>query len=264
MPIYTDLADELYGPERGRVPEGVRVSRRRVGGTAFTRVLIRREGLARPQGRYVTAEVDLTDPAARPGAALQGALAGEIRALLPAEGLILVVGVGNRRVTADALGPRAAGQVLVTRGLAPEGERWLRQVASIAPGVAGRTGVPLEQLVQSLIARLRPAAVLCIDSLAAADPARLGRTVQLSDAGLWAGRPSGGRGLTPQALGVPVLALGIPTMMDAAALAGTPGLVLTPRDLDGVIRRGAALLAAAVNQALQPRLTLDELDYLVS
>ena len=59
-------------------------------------------------------------------------------------------------------------------------------------------------------------------------------------------------------------ALGIPTMMDAAALAGVPGLVLTPRDLDGVIRRGAVLLAGAINQALQPRLTLDELDYLVS
>ena len=179
-------------------------------------------------------------------------------------GPVLVVGVGNRRVTADALGPRVAGQVLVTRGLetvaAPLG---LRTVASIAPGPGGVTGLALAGIVAALVKEMDAAAVLAVDSLACAGPERLGRSVQLADAGL---RPAGdtARSLTRDTVGVPVVALGIPTMMDAGAVCSVPGLVVTPRDLDGLVRRGSNLLARAVNRALQPRLTPAELGRLVS
>ncbi len=267
MAAYTDLADELYGPQQGPLSPGVEVTTGRSGPFHLTQVHITAPGLARPRGRYITLELPQgTQPDDRDEAAAQ-AIAAQLRALLPPQGLVLVVGVGNRRVTADALGPRTAGQVLVTQQLGP---RWthgalaLRPVAAIAPGVAGLTGIPLSRLLAGLVRVVRPAAVLCVDSLRASEPRRLGRTIQLSDAGLCPSQPGSSRHLTQGLLGVPVVALGIPTLMDADALPGCGGLVLTPRELDPLIRRSSSLLALAVNRALQPQLTLPELRWLAN
>ncbi len=263
MAIYTDIAPEIYPPGRGRVPEGVRCTVHQAGACRITRVRIERDGLARPAGSYVTVETPRVAVLDDQDEKLTALLAREVAEMLP-PGPVLVVGVGNRRVTADALGPRVAGQVLVTRGLetvaAPLG---LRTVASIAPGPGGVTGLALAGIVAALVKEMDAAAVLAVDSLACAGPERLGRSVQLADAGL---RPAGdtARSLTRDTVGVPVVALGIPTMMDAGAVCSVPGLVVTPRDLDGLVRRGSHLLARAVNRALQPRLTPAELGRLVS
>ena len=161
--VYTDIADEIYGASKGSVPSGVHLSSARSGGIRLTRVHITRPGLARPAGRYVTLEVPSMAALDDKDQRYIEAIAAELRRLLPPAGLVLVVGVGNRRVTADALGPRTAAQVLVTRGLAPlpSGGLGLREVASISPGVAGATGIPLPQLLHSLVRSLKPAAVLC-------------------------------------------------------------------------------------------------------
>lgn len=264
MAVYTDIAPELYPPGRGRVPEGVRCTVHQAGRCRITRVTIEREGLARPRGRYVTLELPAAAALDDQDPRFCGLLARELAELLP-PGPVLVVGVGNRRVTADALGPRTAGLVLVTRGLeAAAGPLGLRPVASIAPGPGGLTGVPLPGLVGAVAREMGAAAVLAVDSLACAGPQRLGRAIQLSDAGLRPADPAGTRSLTRATVGAPVIALGIPTLMEAGELCAEPGLVLTPRDLDGVVRRGSQLLARALNQALQPRLTPDELGRLVS
>lgn len=187
--------------------------------------------------------------------------------MLPETGSVLVAGVGNRRVTADALGPRAAGGVLVTRGIAPDSrtaELGLREVCCVSPGASGETGIPLVQVLAGLVRAVKPAAVLCIDSLCTSDPARMGRTVQISDTGLSPARPSSGKCLTRAMLGVPVLAVGIPTMMEADDFLGRPGCVITPRQLDTVVKKGAELLALAVNKALQQRLSIAELCYLAN
>ena len=263
MNVYTDVAPEIYPPGRGRTPEGVRCTVHQAGACRITRVTIQRDGLARPRGKYVTVETPHAAMLDEQDEALTALLARELAAMLP-PGPVLVVGVGNRRVTADALGPRVAGQVLVTRGreaaAAPLG---LRTVASIAPGPGGVTGLALAGIVEALVREMNAAAVLAVDSLACAGPDRLGRSVQLSDAGL---RPAGdaARRLTRKTVGAPVVALGIPTLMDAASLCAEPGLVVTPRDLDGLVRRGSSLLGRAVNRALQPRLSADELGRLVS
>ena len=263
MAVYTDIAPEIYPPGRGRVPEGVRCTVHQAGACRITRVRIERDGLARPAGHYVTVETPRTAALDDQDEKLTALLAREVAEMLP-PGPVLVVGVGNRRVTADSLGPRVAGQVLLTRGLetvaAPVG---LRTVACIAPGPGGVTGLALAGIVAALVKEMDAAAVLAVDSLACAGPERLGRSVQLADAGL---RPAGdtARSLTRDTVGVPVVALGIPTMMDAGAVCSVPGLVVTPRDLDGLVRRGSHLLARAVNRALQPRLTPAELGRLVS
>ena len=224
------------------------------------RVEIAREGLEKPRGRYVTLEVPSVSVLDERDAAVIEVCARELRALLPPEGPVLVLGVGNRRITADALGPRTVQRILVTMGAgAAPPVRGLRPVAAVAPGVAAATGLSLQQLAAALVGQLRPAAVVCVDSLCSAEGQRLGRTVQFSDAGLYPAQADHTRHLTRDTLGVPVVAAGIPTLMQAQEGAD---LVVTPRALDSVIAHGAALLAGSVNRALQPRLTVQQLCWL--
>ena len=188
------------------------------------------------------------------------ALRDELRALLPPEGPVLVLGIGNRRVTADALGPRTAQKILVTMG--PQHTlpvKGIRPVAAIAPGVSASTGLTLRQLAGAMVEAVRPAALICVDSLCSAEGARLGRSVQFSDTGLYPAQADHAKHLDAAALGVPVIAAGIPTLMDSDEGAD---LVVTPRALDSVIAHGSALLAGAINRALQPRLSVAQLFWL--
>ena len=120
-------------------------------------------------------------------------------------------------------------------------------------------GLSTEELAAALVGQLRPAAVVCVDSLCSAEGQRLGRTVQFSDSGLYPAQADHTRHLTRDTLGVPVVAAGIPTLMQSQEGAD---LVVTPRALDSVIAHGAALLAGSVNRALQPRLTVQQLCWL--
>ena len=204
--------------------------------------------------------------------------AAELRALLPPEGPVLVLGIGNRRVTADALGPRTAQKILVTMGLQHTlPVKGIRPVAAIAPGVSASTGLTLRQLAGAMVEAVRPAALICVDSLCSAEGARLGRSVQFSDTGLYPAQadhakhldaaalglcpaqPGSSKHLNAARLGLPVIAAGIPTLMDSDEGAD---LVVTPRALDSVIAHGSALLAGAINRALQPRLSVAQLFWL--
>ena len=130
----TDMADELFrGPET-ELPAGVRLATAKRGGVTVTRVEITREGLARPRGRYVTLEMPSVSVLDERDTDVIETGAAELRALLPPEGPVLVLGIGNRRVTADALGPRTAQKILVTMG--PQHTlpvRGIRPVAAVAP-----------------------------------------------------------------------------------------------------------------------------------
>ena len=256
----TDMADELFSGAAQPLPAGVRLATARHGGVTVTRVEVAREGLSRPRGRYVTLEMPSVSVLDERDAAVIEVCARELRALLPPKGPVLVLGVGNRRITADALGPRTVQRILVTMGAgAAPPVRGLRPVAAVAPGVAAATGLSLQQLAAALVGQLRPAAVVCVDSLCSAEGQRLGRTVQFSDSGLYPAQADHTRHLTRDTVGVPVVAAGIPTLMQAQEGAD---LVVTPRALDSVIAHGAALLAGSVNRALQPRLTVQQLCWL--
>ena len=256
----TDMADELFSGAAQPLPAGVRLATARHGGVTVTRVEVAREGLSRPRGRYVTLEMPSVSVLDERDAAVIEVCARELRALLPPKGPVLVLGVGNRRITADALGPRTVQRILVTMGAgAAPPVRGLRPVAAVAPGVAAATGLSLQQLAAALVGQLRPAAVVCVDSLCSAEGQRLGRTVQFSDSGLYPAQADHTRHLTRDTLGVPVVAAGIPTLMQAQEGAD---LVVTPRALDSIIAHGAALLAGSVNRALQPCLTVQQLCWL--
>ena len=272
MSIRTDLAAEAVGG--GPLPGAtVRTGERR--GVPVTEVTLDREAaarLGRAPGRYLTLETAPLGETALLSSAPATVLAEALTSLLPAEGLILVACLGNARVTPDALGPRTAAGILATRHIAgQEGVfRRFRPVAVLTPGVLGQTGIEAAALVQAAVLALSPAAVLVVDALAAESFSRLGRTVQLSGCGLAPGGGVGNRraALDRESLGVPVASLGIPTVMDCRALfeplgreapPEVAGALLTPGDIDLLADRGAALLAHAINRALQPGLTPEEI-----
>lgn len=268
MAIYTDIAAEIWPEGKGTVPAGVSTHTASAAGIRLTRVDVHRTGLRRPKGRYITLDMPEFAQIDERNEAYVWAVASQLRGVLPKEGLVLVAGVGNRAVTADALGPETADRVFVTRSLcadaaaAGQSPVKLRPVAAFAPGVEGSTGLSTAELLRSLVEALHPAAVLAVDSLCTSDVRRLGCSVQISTAGLW---PRTAQPLTAQFLGAPVVALGVPTVMEASQVLHTSRpLVVTPKDIDAIIRRGATLLALAVNKALQPALTVGELTFLTS
>ena len=183
--------------------------------------------IGRPVGRYVT--IDLRPCLARQeeltGRAAQ-CLAGELRALLPplaARDTALVVGMGNEAMTPDAVGAEALTHLLVTRHMVdamPRRFGHLRSVAALRTGVLAQTGVETLELIRGAVSHIRPTVVIAVDALAARSRHRLCATVQLSDAGLTPGSGVGNhrKAVDAAALGVPVIALGVPTVIDGATL----------------------------------------------
>lgn len=137
---------------------------------------------------------------------------------------VLVVGLGNWNSTPDSLGPKTVGQLLVTRHLhqmvPPEARGGLRPLSALAPGVLGLTGIETAEIISGVVHRIHPALVVCIDALAARSTRRLATTIQMADTGIHPGSGVGNKrfGITRETLGVPVLALGVPTVIQAATI----------------------------------------------
>ena len=249
-------------------------------GCPVTRIRVATEDgaslLGRPPGAYVT--VDLRPILSRQEPLLPRAaacLSRELRALLPpGEGTALVVGLGNSAMTPDAVGTAALEHLLVTRHLLqamPRQFAGLRPVASLRPGVLSATGVETLELIRGAAAHIRPAVVIVIDALAARSRHRLCATVQLSDTGLTPGSGVGNhrKAVNARTLRLPVVAVGVPTVIDGAALCGDEdaapsGLFVTPQDIDRRIRDMGALLGTAITLALQPTLTAADVTALLS
>ena len=253
---------------------GVRARETRREGCTVTRVEILdgrgAAALGKPEGCYIS--LDLRELPRDSGGFSRAveALAGELALLLPEEGELLAVGLGNRAMTPDALGPLALEHLLVTRHLraAPPFDGF-RPVAACAAGVLGRTGMESAETVEALVGRLRPAAVLVIDALAARRQKRLCATVQLSDSGIVPGSGVGNHRhpLNRETLGVPVIALGVPTVIDGATLAAdllesageeadeallrrAGAVTVTPRDIDAQVRDLAKVIGYGINRAV--------------
>ena len=286
--FYTDLAMESGRVGQGLDAPGIRVARERLGELERVRVDVLDEEGAREVGKRPGTYTTLYSPAPESGEAwdrLRDTLAEEVRLLGglddDMQGGVLVVGLGNRRATPDAVGPRAVDRILCTRALKAEaGLSGLREVTAVAPGVYGQTGVDVGELVGGLVRTLHPALIIALDALCAREPGRIARTVQLTDAGIQPGSGVGNHraALSREALGVRVVAIGVPTVVyarsivaDALSRAGGDAdacacvdedMIVTPRDIDALVKRASRLLADALNRALQPRLSAEELRWL--
>ncbi|MBE5781036.1 MAG: GPR endopeptidase [Clostridiales bacterium] len=241
----------------------------------------------KPVGRYVTldipelsmGDVDIERTAAE-------AFCGELTAMLGKPGgtdPFLVVGIGNRAVTADSIGPRTAEGIVVTRHLYGELKEFLpdhaNSACAIAPGVLGETGLETGEVVRALVKEIRPRAIIAVDSLAAREPKRIAASIQLANTGIAPG--SGLKNHRPRLdegyLGVPVYAVGVPMVVYAASIAyeasakalkdetvpegvrerlshmlhtACGDLVVTPKDVDFIAKNCAGVLALGINMAI--------------
>lgn len=284
MPIYgrTDLASEAHrlwreqAAETDRLP-GVRAEEETLWGLPVTAVeILDREGeraLGKAAGRYFSLRMPAVVP--RRGEDFEravDALSELIRRCLPdpVPRTSLIAALGNPDVTPDALGPLCAESVLVTRHLQQEPAfRGFRSTALCRTGVLGTTGVESAFQVQTLCQALRPDCVLVVDALAGADPEDLCRCVQICDAGIAPGSGVGNdrEALSRETLGVPVVAIGVPTVIDASSLSpesGLAALFVTPRYIDSAVRQFARLIGYGINAALHEGLAVGDMDLLLT
>ncbi len=186
--------------------------------------------MGKPRGTYITIEagnMDEEDEDYHREISVQ--LAKVLRQLIPVKKEvldILVVGLGNRAVTPDALGPRVADNLYITRHIINEygryafGKSHVNRIASIVPGVMAQTGMETKEIVAAVVKETKPDVVIAVDALAARNTRRLNRTIQVTDTGINPGSGVGNHrhGLNEKSLGVPVIAIGIPTVVDAATI----------------------------------------------
>lgn len=296
--IRTDLAleaQEIWRESAGETTEleGVRARHERRGGFALDVVEILDErgerSLGKPRGRYVTVELDgLLRREENAFSEACELLSRQLREILPLSegGGVLVAGLGNRAITPDAVGPETVDNVMVTRHLReqlPEYFGSFRPVSALCSGVLGTTGIESGGVVAAIAEKLRPELVVAVDALCSRQPDRLCRTVQISDTGIIPGSGVGNarQALTRQTLGVPVIALGVPTVVDAATLAADlaaragaeldpealgegGGMIVTPRDIDRNVRDIAKLLGYSLNLALHEGLGIADVDMFLS
>ncbi len=274
MQYRTDLALESLAqtPHRSGITEHRRGTQFRI-----TEIHIADDASGKPlgkgKGRYITLEGQSLSRFSDDFEKMALELAAELRTLLPPEGGVLVAGLGNQDITPDALGPRTTAKVLATRHLqkelAQEDEAFLkslRQVSVLAGGVLGQTGIETAELLLAVKDRVQPNAILAIDALACSSLHRLGTTIQLSDAGIAPGSGVANHrmALTREHFGVPVIGIGVPTVIGMRTIAEdltgmraryeAPDMMVTPRDVDRLIQQAAHLLACSINLALHPQM----------
>ncbi len=262
----TDLAAEDL-PRSGGELSGVKSEQYDQDGFQITDVQILNEAgsdsLCKPIGRYVTMDLESffrrDEDSFSKAVKLLATCMSRLLRLTEAD-RVLVAGLGNPAITPDAIGPETTRYTLATRHLK---ERMPIEFAAFRPvsvcqtGVLGTTGMESCELIQAILTAVSPTAVVVIDALAARSWERLCRTVQLTDSGIVPGSGVGNNRaeLSPKVLGVPVLAVGVPTVVDAGN-----GLIVTPREIDKYVKDAGKLIAYALNLALHPGLTVADVD----
>ncbi len=264
-------AAETLALSGARLPlEGVRQSQYLRRGYVVTSMEVMTAEAARlldkPMGKYVT--IDLRPYARRRCHFFTKGvecMAAELMGLLPKYGRrpVLVAGLGNRRLTADAVGPLSIESLLVTRHL-PRYLGNFAPVMALPTAVLAQTGMETWELLHSVVRETSPAVVIVIDALAAREKGRLCATVQMSDTGLTPGSGVGNHrlALNRETLGVPTIAVGVPTVMDAEDLGAKESeepLFVTPRDIDSRVAELSRMVGYGVTLALQPQLTIDDI-----
>lgn len=273
MQNHTDLAVECFEESEKTEIDGVKVTEQN--GVTTVSVLNNNgaAALGKPVGEYITADVpsfvydtDIFDGRLKKISSL-------LKNLLPAKcDSILVAGIGNMDITADALGPKTNSYILATRHLTAElkaemGFQNLKSVAAVRTGVLGETGIESAEIIKGIVNTIRPDCVIAVDALAASCPERLGTTVQLSNAGIAPGSGVGNHRfeISQKSLGVPVVSIGIPTVISSGVIDGSKSkaMFVTPREIDKVTEQGAKLIGMSINVCLQTEISERDLYALV-
>ncbi|MGN0164029.1 MAG: GPR endopeptidase [Candidatus Ornithomonoglobus sp.] len=279
--IRTDLAVEAHEmtEREGKEIRGVQVKTAEHGSIKRTVVdILDSDGAAavgKDIGKYVTIEAPQLKYSIDDYETVCGMLAEEIRAMCPSLGRTLVVGLGNRAITPDALGDEAVKQLIITshikKYMPGTLDKDFSDVCAVAPGVMGTTGIETAELVKGAAGAVRPDLVIAVDALAGADMSRVCSTVQITDTGIAPGSGVGNHrdGINRESLGCKVIAIGVPTVIAAELLSGDEraeefkGVMVTTKDIDLVIARMAKTVANGINMALHRNLTFREIEEFV-
>lgn len=280
--VRTDLALEAKESveEKNAEVRGVRVEETYEEKTdiKITKVIIESKNgakeLGKPMGTYITLEApNMAEPDEEYHSEISEELAKHVHELLPdtpEELSMLVVGLGNRDVTPDALGPNVVNNMMITRhiikeyGKAAYGKEQINQISAIVPGVMAQTGMEASEIVKGVIEQTSPDVVIAIDALAARSTKRLNRTIQVTDTGIHPGSGVGNHrnAITQESLGVPVIAIGVPTVVDAATIISDAtaqpfqgnrelgNFYMTPKNIDETVKRLGYTISEALNIAL--------------
>jgi len=247
--------------------------------------------LGKPVGRYVTIEIDkLINREDNAFTLAAETLAGELTTMMKLKDSdsVLVVGLGNEAITPDAVGPKTTKNTMVTRHLVekmPEHFGMMRRVSVVQSGVLGTTGIETADFIKAVVDKLKPDAVIVVDALASRKMARICRTVQLADTGIIPGSGVGNAraAINKETLGVPVLAIGVPTVVDAATLAADIvseagvkdlepedlanhgiNMIVTPKEIDANVADIGKLIGYGINLALHGDITLEDINMFLS
>ena len=290
LPAYprTDLACEA-GPRAKNAPGTVFEEYEKYGLRITDLHVLREEGerhTGQARGRYTTLycpviryweEAQIEKAAAVLGALLRDYARAAMGKPVGADTRVLVAGLGNRQITADAVGPRTADKITVTSHMMEANDALLQKtgccsIAAIHPGVTGQTGIEAVTMIQSAAAALCPDIIVAVDALAARSTQRLAATIQMTDTGIRPGSGIGGRlrGICRETVGYPVIAVGVPTVVDSSTLVydalekagiqnidarlqevleGGKNFFVSPRDSDVIVEEISSLLSKGINKA---------------
>lgn len=269
MENRTDLALESYENINKTEIDGAKVE---IDKDITTVTIFNENGsreLGKPIGTYITYSMPtlLSDSDIFNG--IINEMSNILSNLLPSNiNSVLVAGIGNLDITADALGPRSNDYVLATRHLKDnETFKDFFNVSSVSTGVLGDTGIESAEIIKGVVNTTKPECVIVIDALAASSKDRLGNTVQLSNTGISPGSGVGNHRyeISKNTLGVPVISIGIPTVLSTAILNDSDNqpLFVTPREIDKIIEQGSRLIGMAINVTFQKCLSITDILSLV-
>jgi spore protease len=256
----TDLASEL-------IADGISHKKSRINGLLLTETRLGADNpLSKPEGVYTTLHCQSRDEKAETGALFQ-----VLGSFIPEKGKILVAGLGNANITPDSIGVRAASRIVATAHFAESedfADLGMREVFAVETGVLAQTGMESSVQLKFIADGIKPDMVVVIDSLACSEPERLGRTIQVTDTGIAPGSGVGNarREVSVKSLGVPVVAIGVPTVIDLSSLCPEAAKdfesMVVPRDIDNIVMHFSKVISKALNKILIPTLSESEIEKL--
>lgn len=282
MEKRTDLAFECYEQQEKTKLDGVII---RDTGDITTVEITNVNGslsLGKPIGKYITYKVVENFEKLFSFENSVSVLKDLILRLLPIgdNDSVLVACLGNSMITADSIGPKVFKNILATRHLA-EDENLSKQVnfrsvSTVCSGVLAQTGIESGEIIEAIVSKIKPQCVIAVDALAASSCTRLGNTIQISDSGIVPGSGVGNHRfeISEKTLGIPVVSIGIPTVVDTSVIVGekmniiaektSDGVFVTPREIDKITTIGSRIVSMAINCALQQNYNYDELTSLLA
>ncbi len=273
MNVRTDLIDEIKAEQKGEIL-GIETANETIEKIKISTVKIKNDYakslIGKPKGTYCTISFPRLDFVCDTDNIIKSTVKALKNVYKKDIESALIVGLGNMDITPDALGPLACNRILATRHLNTKlkhdlGLSALKNVCCITPNVLGKTGIESYDMVYAVSNKVKPDIIIAVDALACREAERLCRTIQISNTGISAGSGvnNARKELSHSTLGIPVIAIGVPTVIDANSFfASSENMMVTPKEIDLLVEKSADILSRAINIFLQPDIDVDIIESL--